>query len=313
VVKTFKSITESDVNSLRFMLETFRGENLLEQRKMMVGTACQKYKITYQFVQEFSKYITQESFSTSPDLQYDLIESFPELFNIELWLGKDRNEKSIEPIKNEKFIAKYGQDLTEKALLTTRPDKIKEEDFRLFKDKLTFEARKELVNACGFVKESNIDEYMDYIDYKFINDRNNRMSFSNTLIQKIVKNKQLNMRFLISLLNKTNDADFIASILNQKLDIVESGDTFDTELGSFILKVSEEHLGLLFNLLLKYSRNSLSYSFLSRLLTVKDYISEEFILQHLELFKGNALTNEVAKYARFKEYNNVILALKLTE
>jgi hypothetical protein len=313
VLKTFKTMADSDISSLRFMLGTFRGEKLQEQRKMMVATACSKYKLTYSFVQEFIDYITPDSFSTSPDLTYEMIKSFSNLFNAELWVGKDVNEKSLEPLHHSEFIKTYGEEIIEKAFRTVHLEKVTKEIFNQFKDKLTDETKKYVINGCNFVKEEDIIDYIDYIDYKFVNSRNVKINFSNSLIEKIIENKQLTMRLLISLLSKSNDIEFVANILKKNLNIVESGDTFDSELNAFVLRLPEENMGFLFDLLVRYNKNSLSYSMLSRLLTVKDFLSEEFLLQYIDIFKDNAVIEEVIKYARFKEYNNILLALKLTE
>ncbi len=295
------------------MLGTFRGEKLQEQRKMMVATACSKYKLTYSFVQEFIDYITPEAFSTSPDLTYEIIKSFNNLFNLDFWIGKDTNEKSLEPLKHNEFIKTYGEGTIEKAFRTVHLDKVTKEEFNHFKDKLSDDTKKHVVNGCSFVKEEDIIDYIDYIDYKFVNSRNIKIKFSNALIEKIIENKQLTMRLLISLLSKSNDIEFVANILKKNLNIVESGDTFDSELNAFVLRLPEENMGFLFDLLVRYNKNSLSYSMLSRLLTVKDFLSEEFLLQYIDIFKDNAVIEEVIKYARFKEYNNILLALKLTE
>jgi hypothetical protein len=46
---------------------------------------------------------------------------------------------------------------------------------------------------------------------------------------------------------------------------------------------------------------------------MKDYLTEDFLIENSDLFLKNALFDELVKYARFKDYMDLLVLLKLNE
>jgi hypothetical protein len=301
-MQKLKEISSSEIETLKYMLSLY-----YSKKEELISMQCKRYIITDLFMLEFFEYVTKESFSTSPGLKYSLIDKYKELFDLQLWINN--KEKSLEPLLHSDF--NMGPESLNKIFETVNPINITKEIYEKYKGILTKESKEKIVNESSITDEELIKNNYDSLNEKIFKNKKINIKWTNSLIEDIFNNKLLTVKFVIAALYDNNDFGFIKRMLTTDFRYNQNGETFDTELKNFINKISENYIGYLFDLLKKYSPNALSYTILNYVLTMKDFLDEQFLLENVPLFLGSGLSGELAKYARSRDYMSVLIVLKL--
>jgi hypothetical protein len=302
-----KTITESEISTLKYMFQTFPEST----RKTLIENQCSKYKITAAFVREFKEYITKDSFSKSPELSYDVISAFPDLYDYKVWM--ENTEKSLEPLMHDGFVDAYvpSKDVNP-VMLGTNAKNINLEVFEKHFKILNDDVKTYVVNNSKITSEELVRKHPDLVDITIFSNRNVPIKWTNPLIEYVLQNKRLTVGFLIAILSQTNDFGFMKRMLETDFDYVKSGETFDNELKNFLMNVPYGYYPLVFDRVLANSPNALTYDVLKRILDVNDSLTEEFLIENLDVFKRSGLVGRLAEYARANEYKGLMVALKLS-
>jgi hypothetical protein len=303
-----KEITSREIETLKYMFKTFPEGT----RKTLIENQCTKYTITAEFVNEFLPYITKESFSISPELKYSLIKLFPQMFDYTSW--KANKLKNLEPLLNEEFVESFAStnEEIESILLSTNASNITKEIYEKYFEKLSDNVKAYFVNNSMITSEEMVRKYPSVVNEEIFKNKHANIEWSNSLIDYILINKKLTVKFLFLLLSQTKDLGFVSSVLNRELDILETGETFDSELKHFLFSLHTSNFQRVFQLLNEYSPNAISYSVLERVLDLNDFLSENFLIENIEHFKRHNLTNKVGQYARKNEYEALMVLLRLS-
>jgi hypothetical protein len=303
-----KEITSREIETLKYMFRTFPEGT----RKTLIESQCMKYIITPDFVIEFLPYISKESFSTSPGLKYGIIERFPELFDYNSW--KTNREKELEPLLNDEFLNSYAKtnEEVESILLSSNPSNITKEIFDKYFEKLSDNVKSYFVNNSKLTSEEMVRKYPSAINEDIFKNKYAEIEWSNSLIEHILKNKKLTVKFLFTILLHSNNPKFVNDILNRDLNIERTANTFDLELKNFLFSLHADNFQRVFQLLDTYSPNAITYSVLERILDLNDFLSEKFLIENIEYFKKNNLLPKLAQYARKNEYDALMVLLRLS-
>jgi hypothetical protein len=302
-----KTITQSEINTLKYMFGTFPEST----RKTLIENQCAKYKITTDFVREFKEYITKQSFSTSPELTSEMIFAHNDLFDYNVW--KNNKNKTLQPLLDDTFVEKYvGTDSIEDIILLTEHSALTVEMFNKYFEKLGNNVKSLAVNSSQLTTEELVRTYPDLVNEKIFSNKHVKFEWTNSLIEHILNNKQLNTKFLISILSKTKDFGFMEEMLNRDFNYVQSGGTFDEELKTFLFNLPADYYGLIFDVVAKNSPNALTYSVLERVLDFNDFLSEQFLIENVEHFNRAGLFGKLAEYARRNEYKALMVMLRLS-
>jgi hypothetical protein len=303
-----KEITSKEIETLKYMFRTFPEAT----RKTLIENQCSKYIINVEFINEFLPYITKESFSTSPELKYFLIKLFPQMFDYISW--KANKNKNLEPLLNDEFASSFANtnEEIESILMSTNASNITKEIYDKYFEKISANGQAYFVNNSTIASEEMVRKYPSVVNDEIFRNKHAKIEWSNSLIDYILANKKLTVKFLFSLLSQTKDLGFINSVLNRELDILETGETFDSELKNFLFGLHTDNFQRVFQLLAKYSPNAISYSVLERVLDLNDFLSEDFLIENIEYFKRHNLTSKVAQYARKNEYDSLMVLLRLS-
>lgn len=212
-----KEITESEISTLKYMLSTFPENN----KVTLVTLQAKKYKLNDEFINEFREYLTKEAFSTSPELEYTMINKYSDLFDYNIW--SEKTEKSLEPLLNDDFVKKYvGTDGVEGIILSTDVTYMTEDIFKKYFSILGNDLKKLVINSSHLTSEELLRQYPDLVTERIFLNKKVVIDWSNSLIEYILDNKQLTVRFLINILSKTKDFGFISLMLNKDFNYIES-------------------------------------------------------------------------------------------
>jgi DNA integrity scanning protein DisA with diadenylate cyclase activity len=302
-----REVKQSDIQAIKFILDAY------EDKENLINMQCKKYKLTIEFIQEFGRHITKEAFSKSPDLSFELISLYEdEYFDLESWI--ESKEKSLDPLLNPIFLESLG-DKAEDAIKNTDPIRITKEIFKQFKDIISYDIREKIINIGAVATDEEfLIDHAEYLTSDIFKNRNINIKWTEDLIEKIFANKILTVKFVFSALTDIKNIFFIEKILkNDKLKYKATNDTFNIELKNFLNKISENQIGYLFNIVRENNPAAFTYDFLAYVLRMKDYLSEEFLIENADLFLKNALFDDLVKYARFKDYMELLVLLKLNE
>jgi hypothetical protein len=302
-----REVKQSDIQAIKFILDAY------EDKENLINMQCKKYKLTIEFIQEFGRHITKEAFSKSPDLSFELISLYEdEYFDLESWI--ESKEKSLDPLLNPIFLESLG-DKVEDAIKNTDPIRITKEIFKQFKDIISYDIREKIINTGAVATDEEfLIDHAEYLTSDIFKNRNINIKWTEDLIEKIFANKILTVKFVFSALTDIKNIFFIEKILkNDKLKYKATNDTFNIELKNFLNKISENQIGYLFNIVRENNPAAFTYDFLAYVLRMKDYLSEEFLIENADLFLKNALFDDLVKYARFKDYMELLVLLKLNE
>jgi DNA integrity scanning protein DisA with diadenylate cyclase activity len=155
---------------------------------------------------------------------------------------------------------------------------------------------------------------VEYLTADVFKNRNLNIEWSEDLIEKIFANKVLTVRFVLSALTNVKNIFFIEKVLKDSSFKYEpTNETFNVELKNFINRISENQIGYLFDILRTNNPAAFTYDLLGYILNMKDYLTEDFLIENSDLFLKNALFDELVKYARFKDYMDLLVLLKLNE
>jgi hypothetical protein len=301
-----KEITQSEIETLKYMFKTFPEST----RKTLIENQCQKYKLTDEFIVEFKEYITNVDFSRSPDLDYSTIQKHDTIFDINAW--NSNPERSLEPMLHDEFVGKYlgGTDI-DSVLLGVKPSQITNDIFQKYFKQLGNDARSFFLNSSRITSEAFLREFPEDINEEIFRNKYAKIEWSNDLIEYILSNKTLTVKFLVSILQQTKDIGFVRRMLTSDFDYKQTGETFDTDLKNFLFNIHQDLFPVIFEKLELYSPNAITYSLLERMLEVNSFLEESFLTQNAEHFIRNGLTGKLAQYARRNEYESVLLVLKL--
>jgi len=304
--KNIKTIGASEVSTIRFMLGSMPEKN----RKALVESQCSKYKISPEFVREFREHIGAGAFTKSPELTYDVIRAYPDLFDFGAW--RFHREKSLEPLLHDEFVSKYVKEgELESCFLQTDPSNITPEVFDRHARSLGTDVTRFVLNKSRLTTEDMIRKYTDLLDEDIFWNRYVKVDWTNALLEHVLANKTLTARFLVNALSKTTDLAFMKRMLNAPLRYQDYTGTFDGELKGLLLNIPQAYYGDVFSALSKHSPNAITYSLLDTLLTMNDSLEEEFLMENAEHFKRNGLTGRLAAHARANDYKSLLVMLKL--
>lgn len=306
--KNIKTIGASEVSTIRFMLGSMPEKN----RKALVESQCAKYKISPEFVREFREHIGPDAFTKSPELTYDVIRMFPELFSFGEWsLHRD---KSLEPLLHDEFVAEYctAEKSVEICFLQTDPSNITPEVFDRHARSLGTDVTRFVLNKSRLTTEEMVRKYPDLLDEDIFWNRYIEVEWTNALLEHVLTNKTLNARFLVNALSKTTDLAFMKRMLNAPLRYQDYTGTFDGELKGLLLNIPQAYYGDVFSVLSRHSQNAITYSLLDTLLTMNDSLEEQFLMDNAEHFKRHGLIGRLASHARANDYKSLLVMLKLT-
>jgi hypothetical protein len=301
-----KEITQSEIETLKYMFSTFPEST----RKTLIENQCQKYVLTDDFIREFKDYIQSVNFSKSPELLYSMIQKHKDIFDINAWLSYP--DRSLEPMLHDEFVTEYlAKDNIDMVLMTTRAAQITKEVFQKYFLTLGSDARSYLLNSSKITSEEFLKQYIEDIDENIFKNKYIKIDWSNTLIEHILSNKTLTVKFLVNILMQTKDIGFIKRMLESNFNYKQTGETFDNDLKNFLFNIHQDYFPLVFKRLEEHSPNAITYSVLERMLEINNFIEEEFLIQNVEHFIRNGLTPKLAQYARKNEYESLLLVLKL--
>ena len=305
---TIKRVTESDIESISFILKNFKAP---EKRVELISMQSKKFLLSYEFIREFKEYMTKESFSTSPGINYQLIKDFPELFDYNLWANSP--EKSLEPLLHDEFRESLSADTIGRSIETCKPDLITKEIYDKFVTIIPEETKIYIVNNTTLANDTEfLMKNVSVINESLLDNPRLKVEWTNDLIEKILLNKELTFRFVVKILTKTTDLAFIERMLRSSFNYKQTGGTIDDDLRLFIKRLPEDYLEPLFDCAKANNKNSLSYNVLLFVLKMKDELSEQFLLDYINEFKEVGLNGELASYARMRDYNSVLLNLHLS-
>ena len=300
-------VKQSDIEAIKVVLNAYEDkENLIEMQ-------CKKFKLTPEFMQTFNLYMKPEFFSTSPDLDFDLIMMYEEFFDLNAWLHS--REKSLDPLLEKNFLDVVGMDNIDEAIRNTDPQRVSKEVFEAFKDIIPFETKVQIINKSALAEN---EEFMianaEYLTVEIFKNRSINIKWTEDLIEKIFANKTLTVKFVLAALTNIKNLIFIEKVLrDQTLSYEQTNDTFNLELKNFLNRISENQIGDLFDILRKYNPAAFTYDFLKYVLNMKDYLSEGFLIENTDLFLKNALFDDLVKYGRFKDYMDLLVLLKFND
>jgi hypothetical protein len=303
-----KDLTSTEIESIKFIMNSY------SEKSKLIDIQLKKYNLNTDFMREFGQYISQESFSSSPGLTYELIKSYSELFDKDIWLNSPT--KSLDPLRYDEFLDIIGEENIEKILLNINASQLSEDIFLKYfnNTNVSTDAKKKLINSTNFTLTPEfIIENAEYITEKIFTNVRNKVKWDRHLVEGVFNNKELTMLFFINALLMIDDLGFIKRMLEENsLKFAVTGGTFDSELKSFITFLPDSYMGPLFDKITQYSKNALSYNVLEHLLDMKDFLTEEFLLEYIQPFKDNALQGKLASYARERDYRAILLNLKIT-
>jgi DNA integrity scanning protein DisA with diadenylate cyclase activity len=302
-----REVKESDIKAIKLIL------NAYEDKENLINMQCKKYKLTMEFVQEFGRYLTKEAFSTSPELSFELISMYEdEYFDLNFWI--ESQEKSLDPLLVPVFINSLG-DKVDEAIKNTNPMRVSKEIFENFKDTIPYDTRVQIINNSKLIEDEQfLLDNVEYLTADVFKNRNLNIEWSEDLIEKIFANKVLTVRFVLSALTNVKNIFFIEKVLKDSSFKYEpTNETFNVELKNFINRISENQIGYLFDILRTNNPAAFTYDLLGYILNMKDYLTEDFLIENSDLFLKNALFDELVKYARFKDYMDLLVLLKLNE
>jgi hypothetical protein len=305
--KNIKTIGASEVSTIRFMLGSMPEKN----RKALVESQCSKYKISPEFVREFREHIGRDAFTKSPELTYDVIRAYPDLFDFGQWsLHRD---KSLEPLLHDEFVSKHctADKSVEICFLQTDPSNITPEVFDRHARSLGTDVTRFVLNKSRLTTEDMVRKYPDLLDEDIFWNRYIKLDWTNALLEHVLANKTLTARFLVNALSKTTDLAFMKRMLNADLKYQDYTGTFDGELKGLLLNIPQAYYSEVFSVLSKHSPNAVTYSLLDTLLTMNDSLEEEFLMENAEHFKRHGLTGKLAAHARANDYKSLLVMLKL--
>lgn len=298
---------ESDIKAIKLIL------NAYEDKENLINMQCKKYKLTMEFVQEFGKYLTKEAFSTSPELSFELISMYEdEYFDLNFWI--ESQEKSLDPLLVPVFINSLG-DKVDEAIKNTNPMRVSKEIFENFKDTIPYDTRVQIFNNSKLIEDEQfLLDNVEYLTADVFKNRNLNIEWSEDLIEKIFANKVLTVRFVLSALTNIKNIFFIEKVLkDSSFKYKPTNETFNVELKNFINRISENQIGYLFDILRTNNPAAFTYDLLDYILNMKDYLTEDFLIENSDLFLKNALFDKLVKYARFKDYMDLLVLLKFNE
>lgn len=302
-----KTVKPSDIKAIKLIL------NAYEDKENLISMQCKKYKLTMEFVQEFGRYLTKEAFSTSPELSFELISMYEdEYFDMDFWI--ESQEKSLEPLLVPVFVNALGDKLDE-AIKNTNPMRVSKEIFENFKDVIPYDTKVQIINNSKIIEDEEfLIDNADYLTADVFKNRNLDIEWTEDLIEKIFANKVLTIRFVLSALTNIKNIFFIEKVLKDTSFKYEpTNETFNVELKNFINRISENQIGYLFDILRTNNPAAFTYDLLGYILNMKNYLTEDFLIENSDLFLKNALFDELVKYARFKDYMDLLVLLKLNE
>ena len=125
--------------------------NVYEDKENLINMQCAKYKLTQDFMIYFSSYVTPESFSKSPDLEYDMIHMYPEFFDMKAWV--ESTEKSLEPLLNPDFLRECGTSVDE-AINNANPAHMTKEVYNKFEGILSSETKEKVLSQSDLIKDT---------------------------------------------------------------------------------------------------------------------------------------------------------------
>jgi hypothetical protein len=297
----------ADIQAIKLVMRAY------EDKEALLTMQCKKYKLTPEFMQEFGPFITKQSFSSSPDLDFELMKLYEEYFDKDIWI--DSREKSLDPLLEPNFVAVIGADNIDTAIKNTDPKRVSIEVFEAFEGIIPYDVKVQIINQSRLVENEEIMiKYAEYLTSDIFRNRSIDVKWTEDLIEKIFANKTLTVKFVFAALTNVRNLFFIEKVLRDKtLKYQPTNDTFNIELKNFINKISENQIGDLFDILRTNNPAAFTYDTLSHVLKMKDYLSEQFLMENLELFLQNALFDEVVKYARFKDYMDLLVLLKFND
>jgi hypothetical protein len=305
---SIKKVTESDIESISFILKNFKDQ---EKKVGLITMQSKKFLLTYEFIREFKEYMTKESFSSSPGINYQLIKYFPELFDVNLWANS--SEKSLEPLLHEEFTEELPPLIIGRSFETCKADLITKEIYDKFSLIIPEQTKVHIVNNTSLADDINfLMENISVINESLLDNPRLKIDWTNDLIEKILTNKELTFKFVVKILSKTTDFAFIERMLKTSFIYKQTGGTLDDDLRLFIKKLPEDYLEPLFDCAKINNPNALSYAVLQYILKMKDEISEQFLLDYINEFKEVGLNGELASYARLRDYKSVLLNLHLS-
>ena len=300
-----KTVTSDVIETLKYMLSTFPESNSSD----LVSIQAEKYKLTRDFINEFYGNLTKEAFSTSPDLEWELIKEYPEFFDYIIWLRK--TNKTLEPLLHDDFVKLYSVNV-EEVITTASPKSLSIEIFKKYFSVLNHNARSVIINSSVITNEELVRLYPALVNENIFSNLYAKIDWTNDLIEHVMKNKELNGRFVTLLLSRTKDMAFIERMLTtESFTYKQEGSTFDTELKNFLLNIPAVLYEAVFNVLRKYSPNAISYEVLQFILSTNDFLPEKFIIDNLSAFMANGLRAQVIDYVRYHQFKAAMIVLKL--
>jgi hypothetical protein len=302
----FRQVKQSDIEAIKLLFRSHPNKN------EFINSQCKKYQLTSDFMSEFGSYVSKESFSESPLLTYSLIKQYRDKFDLALWIKSIT--KSMEPLLNDAFVSEISTEILNDAIINSNKDMLSKELYNKHSKVLNTNIKKIFVNST---KLSNEEEFLlanlELVDSTLFLNKQLELVFSNSLIEKILTNKKLiTFSFMTELLTTTNDIAFVKRMLETKLDMQPTGETSDYVMKNFINKFPDMYMSIFFQAASTYSPNSLSYDVMDHLLKTKENLSEEFLLENINLFKSTGMIPELAKYSREREYSSVLINLRLS-
>jgi len=299
-----KKVKSTDIEAIKLIF------NVYDDKQNLINMQCAKYKLTQEFIITFSEYVTPEAFSKSPDLSYEMIHMYPEFFDMSAWV--ESTEKSLEPLLNREFLKECGES-TDAAIKNANPAKMTKEVYDRFSNVLSPETKKLVISKSDLIKDEEfLVDNAEFLTKDVFRNRSLNIVWSTSLIEKVLRNKILNVRFLIAALSMTKDIFFIERILaDHTLKFIETVEMFDVEFKNFTNKISENQMTSFFDIIRTHNPAAFTYESLKYVLFMKDLLSEEFLEENFDLFKQNALFSEVVAYARLNNYTDLLLLLKL--
>ena len=304
-----KTVTENNIEAVRY-LKNLPGNGYLNAIKGY----CKDYQLTVDFVREFEADITKEMFSLSPKLQYNLIERFPDLFDINIWASS--GQKSIEPFRSKEFRSKFTDEELNKYITSGNPYELSEELFSELFPYVSADTKKVLLAVYkGNLSKEFLMKNASYFSPEIFKNKNVVDQLTIKDVEALLKSvKDLQPHYFVNALLVRNDIAWqermCTEVIEKKIELADSGETFNEDLKYAITSMHEDVLLKLFQVLNIHDKNAISYTVLEFLLRVKNP-SEELCLALVENFKSNNLVHALGNYAKEMDYQSIIIGLFL--
>lgn len=317
-MKETKTINSDDLDALEYLRNISKDGVIRAIRSL-----CLKKRITEQFINEYKDCITPDVFSTAAGLTYELIEKYPELFNLNTWI--DYNKRSLEPLKSKNFLNSLSHDQIYQIVKSVDGAMINEEIFDSLYANSNDKLKQVLLtkNLPFTFKKDFLVKNSDFLTFKSFKNPCVSNALDTASVETILNQSPRSIFIAIAAIGCKQDIAWQLRMYNEieNKKIIVLPETVDkdacTDIDAYtcfdmfkyqIQKLQDTVLIEFFSVLKEYAQSAVDYLVLKYALQTRD-LSEDACLLLLPDFKEAHLTRALLEYATDKGYSSVIVGL----